>query len=70
MIARFFWSYLCLTGIASIVVYCACLAAARADRIRRSAVIKKIKMLNKSAEMANTHHQHPAQLIHHFVIER
>ncbi len=69
MIARFLWSYLCLTGIASIVVYCACLAAARADRIRRSSATKLNKMLSESAETASNRRR-SAQIRNLLVIEQ
>lgn len=35
MIVRFLWGYLCIAGFSSLLVYCACMAAARADRIRQ-----------------------------------
>ncbi|MCB0065085.1 MAG: hypothetical protein KDE19_23340 [Caldilineaceae bacterium] len=34
MIIHILWGYLCVTGFASLFVYVACVAAARADRIR------------------------------------
>ncbi|HRW04057.1 MAG: hypothetical protein KDE53_02240 [Caldilineaceae bacterium] len=37
MIARFLWGYLCIAGTSSLLVYCACMAAARADRIMKNA---------------------------------
>ena len=69
MITRFLWGYLCLTGIASIIVYCACLAAARADRIRRSSTIEMSKMLNESAETKLNRHR-SAQLRNLLLIEQ
>ncbi len=70
MIASFLWGYLCLTGIASVLIYCACLAAARADQIRPASAINfiKISKLNESAEM-NPDPRRRAQLINLLVIE-
>ncbi len=71
MIANLLWGYLCMAGFASVLVYCACLAAARADRIRRSAPIKFIKSAHESTRDEALGRCHPsAKVAKLLVIER
>jgi len=58
MIVRFLWGYLCLTGIATILIYCACLAAAQADHGRKPSANQLIQMLNGAAKRAQPARRH------------
>jgi len=63
MIARFLWGYLCITGISSLLVYCACMAAARADRIRQELSTKEPPVSTKpECKQQNRYYIYPSPL--------
>lgn len=64
MIVRFLLVYLCVAGISSLLVYCACLAAARADEIKREHFGEKpFQWPNAREEWQRHHYPSPSALV-------